>query len=79
VNQAGCVICPECGLAIDGQTKQFVDGELRITKPWRTEVCLTFVKKENLYNGYGVSKTFLKKEITKSVVASFLKAARTKL
>ncbi|PJC85321.1 hypothetical protein CSW98_15960 [Vibrio sp. HA2012] len=72
-------ICPECGLQFNGQPKQFSDGELRVSKPWRTEVCLTFVRTENLDSGYGVSKIFLKKEITKLVIASFLNHARTLL
>ncbi len=71
--------CPECGLAFNGHPKQFADGELRISKPWRTEVCLTFVRTENFDNGYGVSKVFLKKEMTKAVVSSFIKRARTLL
>lgn len=72
-------ICPECGLAFDGQSNCYSDGELRVSKPWRTEVCLTFIKTENLDNGYGISKTFCKKEITRSVIATFLNHARTLL
>ncbi|RQW64013.1 hypothetical protein [Vibrio viridaestus] len=79
VLQPSYMVCPECGIAFDGQPKQLLDGELRVSKPWRTEVCLTFVKTENFGNGYGVSKTFKKKEITKSSIDLFLNHARTLL
>jgi hypothetical protein len=71
--------CHDCKLPINGNSIEYPDGELIVTKPWRTEVCLTFIRNENSDDGYGISKTYLKKEVTQFTVANFVRDARTLL
>jgi hypothetical protein len=62
---------------MNGKTRQLADGELRVCKPWRTEVCLTFIRTDNIDNGYGISRTFSKHEMSRKVVQAFVRQARS--
>ncbi|MEZ9233264.1 hypothetical protein AB4259_19510 [Vibrio amylolyticus] len=70
--------CPNCGLPICGASLLLVDGELQATTK-HSNTTLTFIKNENIDNGYGISRTLPVQQISRESISHFVKAAQTLL